>query len=189
MTEDTNIDTAEVRAARAAEDLAREGASVTGAAVRERSGVRMATAHAAAKGWREQAQAKAESEATESVPEQLQARFRVAFEGAWHEARALARSEFNDARAGWEAKREEARSETAKLTVAVDQLEQENERLDSEAKAAAAQTEEDIAAARVRASAQIATERTRADRAEGALEVMTAERDRLLAELEAVRSK
>jgi len=194
MSKDTEIVSADTRAARAAEVLARKGASVTGAAVRERSGVRMATAHAAAKAWRERE--KAQEDATEAVPEQLLARFSIALEAAWREARTLSRAEFDDARAGWEAKLVEAGRESAKLTVAVDELEQEIERIDTEAKAAATRANEDLAAERDRASAQaadsaaqIATERSRADRAEGAFEVVAAERYRLLAELESTRSK
>lgn len=194
MTEVMQVATADERAARAAEELASEGASVTGAAVRERSGVRMSTAHAAAKAWRERE--KAVDEATESAPEQLQSRFLTAFEGAWREARALARADFDEARAGWEAKLHEAAKESAKLTVAVDELEQENERIASEVKAAATQANEEIAVARALASeraadqaAQLAAERSRADRAEGALEAITGERDRLLIEVQASRAK
>ena len=188
MTEKTTSTTsADERAARAVDALVSEGASVTGAAVRERSGVRMATAHAAAKAWRDRN--KPAEEATVAVPEQLQARFRLVLEEIWREARALSRAEFDEARIGWEAKLHEATSETAKLTVAVDELEQENERIAVEAQAASKLAADEISARHVLAAAEIASERSRADRAEGALEATTAERDRLLAELEAIRAK
>ena len=201
MTEKTTSTTsADERAARAVDALVSEGASVTGAAVRERSGVRMATAHAAAKAWRDRN--KPAEEATVAVPDKLQTQFRLVLEEIWREARALSRAEFDEARIGWEAKLHEATTETAKLTVAVDELEQENDKLEQkndkleqkneriavEAKAASKLAADEISARHVLAAAEIASERSRADRAEGALEVTTAERDRLLAELEAIRA-
>jgi len=194
MSEDAKINTPEVKATSAAEELAAEGLSVTAAAVRERSGVRMATAAAAAREWKER-EKQAEDESSEPVPEQLQARFLSAVEGAWREARALSRAEFDETRAGWEAKLLASKGEVAKLTVAVDELEQECERIDGEARRAAQRAVEEIAAARAQAAgqasdqaSQLADERSRADRAEGALGAVTADRDRLIAQLEALRS-
>lgn len=180
---------AEDKATRAAEELAAEGVSVTAAAVRERSGVRMATAAAAAKAWKER-EKKAEGEVTEPVPEQLQARFLA----VWNEARALSRAEFDEARAGGEMKLRASESDVAKLTSAVEELERECERFEAEARNAAQLAIDEIAAAQdstahqadVQAS-QLAAERSRADRAEGALEAVTAERDRLLVQLEKAR--
>ena len=79
MSEDAATTTAEDRATRAAEELGAEGLSVTAASVRERSGVRMATAAAAAKDWKDR-EKKVEDEAAEPVPEHLQARFLASFE-------------------------------------------------------------------------------------------------------------
>ncbi|WP_130176587.1 DNA-binding protein [Cryobacterium sp. SO1] len=194
MSEDAEIVPAEDKATRAADELAAEGVSVTAAAVRERSGVRMATAAAAAKAWKER-ENKAVAVATEPVPEQLQARFLAAAEAAWHEARALSRAEFDEARAGGELKLRESESEVAKLTAAVEDLEQECERIDTEARVAAQLAAEEIAAVQTLAAeqaneqaSQLAAERSRADRAEGALEAVTAERDRLLVQLEQIRA-
>ena len=194
MTEDAENMPAEDKASRAAQELAAEGLSVTAASVRERSGVRMATAAAAAKAWKAR-EKKADGEPAEPVPEQLQARFLAASEAAWREARALSRSEFDEARAGWEVKLRASESEVAKLTAVVDELEQECERLDTEARGAAQLAFEEIALAGALAAeknddhaSQLAAERSRADRAEGALEAVTAERDRLLVHLETTRA-
>lgn len=181
---------ADERALRAADDLAAEGLSVTAAAVRERSGVRMATAAATAKAWKER-ERKAESEATDPVPERLQARFLA----VWHEARALSRAEFDEARTDAEMKLRASENEAAKLTAAVEELEGECERFAAEARNAAQLAVEEIAAAQALAdqkaddqASQLAVERSRADRAEGALEAVTAERDRLLVQLDAARA-
>ncbi|MDY7541796.1 DNA-binding protein [Cryobacterium sp. 5B3] len=168
---------------RAADQLAAEGASVTAAAVRERSGVRMATAAAAAKDWKAR-EKKVVEEPTEPVPEQLQARFLA----VWQEARALARAEFNERREVFEAKLRASDGEVTKLVAVVEELEQECERIDTEARGAAQLAAENLAAVRTRATEEIAVERSRADRAEGALSAVTAERDRLLVQLEQVRS-
>lgn len=176
MSTDAKNLTAEERAASAADELAAEGLSVTAAAVRERSGVRMSTALAASRDWKERDK-KSREEFAEPVPEQLQARLLSAFEGAWREARALSRSEFDGARAGLEAKLLTSEGEVGKLTAAVDELEEEREA----ARVLAAEQAAEQAS-------QLAEERSRADRAEGALGAMTAERDRLIAQLEAMRS-
>ena len=194
MTEDAKIVTTEEKATRAAEELAAEGLSVTAAAVRERSGVRMATAATAAKAWKER-EKKVDGTSAEPVPEQLQARFLAAFAGAWHEARALSRAEFDEARAGWDAKLSASESEVTKLTAVVDELEQECERIETEARGAAQLASEEIAVAGTLAAekanehaSQLAAERSRADRAEGALAAVTEERDRLLVQLETARA-
>ena len=194
MSEDAATIPAEDKATRAAEELAAEGLSVTAVSVRERSGVRMATAAAAAKAWNAR-EKKAVGESAEPVPERLQTRFLAVFEGAWHEARALSRAEFDEARAGGEMKLRASESEVAKLTAAVDELEQEYERVDTEAIGAAQLAAEDLAEARALAAekaddlaSQLAAERSRADRAEGALGAVTVERDRLLAQLESARA-
>lgn len=195
MTEDLeSMLSPEEKAERAADQLAAEGLSVTAAAVRERSAVRMATAAAAARAWKAREQ-KAEKDSTEPVPEHVQARFLAVLEGVWHEARTLTRSEFDQLRAGGEAKLQESETEVAKLTAAVEELEHECERIDAEATLAAQKAAEELAAAQTLAAekaddlvAQLAAERSRADRAEGALGAVTAERDRLLAERGATRA-
>lgn len=190
-----SVATAEQKAARAAEELAAGGEPVTAAAVRERSGVRMATAAAAAKAWKEQ-EKKVGEESLEPVPEQLQARFRSALEMAWREARAVSRAEFDDARAGWETRITAAEAEAARLVTAVEEVEQNNERIEADAAAAAQLAAAEVSTIRSQAAEQaqqqateLAAARTRADRAEGALQAVTAERDRLLAQIEASREK
>lgn len=194
MSEENMVITADEKAARAAEELAAEGLNVTAASVRERAGVGMAKAAAAAKEWKER-EKNVEHGSTDPVPERLQTRFLAVFEGAWREARALSRAEFNEARAGWEAKLLASEGEVIKLTAVVDELEQECERIESEARGAAQVAVEEVAAARALTAeqaeehaSQLAAERSRADRAEGALEAVTAERDRLLARLEATHA-
>lgn len=117
---------AEEKATRAAEDLAAEGLTVTAAAVRERSGVRMATAAAAAKAWKERVD-QGENDVAEPVPEKLQERFSASLKMMWREARAQSRVEFDEARTGWETKLAVADSEVAKLTAVVEELETEHE--------------------------------------------------------------
>lgn len=192
---ENSIVTAEDKAARAAEELAAAGVSVTAAAVRERSGVRMATAAAAAKAWKEQ-EKKVGDESLEPVPEQLQARFLIALEAVWREARAVSRAEYDEARAGWETRIAAAEAETAKLVIAVEELEQHGEQLEADAAEASQRAAEEVSASRAQAAEQaqehateLAAARTRADRAEGALEAVTAERDRLLAQIDASREK
>lgn len=191
-------ETAEVtpaqRAEAAAEELAAEGLGVTAAAVRERSGVRMATASNVAKAWKER-EKQSKDQPAEPVPDWLLARFQASIQAAWHEARTLSHTEFGDARAGWEAKLAAAEREVLKLTAAVEDVERECERIEIEARAGSERAAEELAAAHAQAAeqaeahaAQLAAERSRADRAEGALEAVTAERDRLLAQLETVRA-
>jgi chromosome segregation ATPase len=175
MNEDVETVSPEHKAWRAAEQLAAEGLNVTAVSVRERSGVRMATAAAAARTWKAQ-EKEAESASTEPVPEHLQARSLAVLEGVWHEARALSRAEFDEARVSADVKLRATEDEVLKLTAVVEELEQERERFTRKATNAAK-------VARERAddlAAQLAAERSRADRAEGALEAVTAERDRLL---------
>lgn len=130
----------EEKAAQAAEDLAAEGLAVTAAAVRERSGVRMATAASAAKEWKARAN-RVDSQVVDPVPERLLARFQASIDAAWREARAQAKAEFDEARSGWEVKLTAAEGEVAKLTAAVEELEAEHERAESTAAARIAEVE------------------------------------------------
>ncbi|SDK35441.1 replication region DNA-binding N-term [Cryobacterium psychrotolerans] len=166
------ISSAEDRAMRAADQLAAEGASVTAAAVRQRSAVAMSTAAAATKAWKAR-EKKAVEDSTEPVPEHLQARFLSVLEGVWREARTLTHAEVDELRVAGDTKLRASEEEVAQLTAAVEELEQESER--------AAERADDHAS-------QLAAERSRADRAEGALAAVTEERDRLLAQLDAARA-
>jgi hypothetical protein len=177
--------TPEERAMHAAEALATDGHQVSARAVRERAGVSMAVAAAAAKAWN--AGAAAAPEAPE-LPSALLTRF----EATWREAFLAARAEFDAERS---ALHEEAQTEVARLTEIVINLEHELDEQRSTAKDAAAQAAKELKELRDRLEAEIreqaalvATERSRADKAEGALEAVTAERDRLLSDIDALRA-
>ncbi|SDL34339.1 replication region DNA-binding N-term [Nocardioides sp. YR527] len=181
------VSTPEVKAAGAAEALAAEGVAVTARAVRERSGVRMAIAADAARSWNER---EAEQREAPAIPEAVQARF----DALWREAFTAARKEFDEAVAGWKAKLQRADEERDQLTVAVEEAEKECERIDTAAQAAAEQSAKDLADAQAKAAADLkeqasllADERSRADKAEGALAAISAERDRLLNEVAELR--
>ena len=156
-----SMTSAEERAARAAEELAGEGLGVTAAAVRARSGVRMATAHDAAKAWKER-RAKSENDPAVPLPAPLEARSQVMLSALWGEARSLAQADFEDARAGWVTKLAAADEEVATLTRVVDEVERGLEA-----------TVAEISTTRDRLEAQVAelgsrldVERSRADKAE-----------------------
>ncbi|MGH3351576.1 MAG: DNA-binding protein [Nocardioides sp.] len=179
--------TPELKAAQAAEAIAAEGIAVTARSVRQRSGVRMAIAADAARAWNER---EAETQDAPPAPEAVQARF----DALWREAYTAARAEFDEAVAGWKAKLQRAEEERGQLTAAVEEAEKENDRVDAAAAAASKQSAKDLADAQAKAADQakeqarlLATERTRADKAEGALEAITAERDRLLTEVAELR--
>lgn len=182
-----NEQTPEEKALAAAEALAAGGTSVTARAVREASGVRMAVATEAARSWNDAAAAQG---AVPEVPEAVRRRF----DAVWTEAYGAARAEFDEARAGWEARVSRLETESAELVKAVEEAEQEAERVS----AAAAANAESAAAALARAgevaskeareaSHLLAAATSRADKAEGRLEAITAERDRLLVEVAALR--
>lgn len=179
--------TPETKAAEAAEALAAEGAAVTARAVRERSGVRMAIAADAARSWNEREAGQREAPA---IPNAVQARF----EALWREAYTAARAEFDEAVAGWKARLQRADEERDQLTAAVEEAEKECERIEAAAQAAAEQSARALADAQAKAAgdakeqaALLADERSRADKAEGALEAISAERDRLLSEVAELR--
>lgn len=159
------------RAAEAAEALSADGAPVTARAVRERSGVRMGVAADAAREWNQRQVAQMEVPA---LPEALQMRF----EAAWRVAVELARGEFDEARAGWQQRVDEATEEQNVLSQELDRVETERDQLRADIDAARAEAE-----ARERQSAKAhAEERSRADKAEGRAETIASERDRLVAE-------
>jgi chromosome segregation ATPase len=152
--------TPEDRAASAAEALAAEGVPVTARAVRERSGVRMALATEAARAWNEQ---QSTEQAVPEPPAAVQARF----DALWREAVTVARADFSEARAGWQAKI--AKAEQDRSDMAEDLGNVEDER-DQAVKAAS------------EAGKATTAQRSRADKAEGRAEPLTTERDRLIQE-------
>ena len=160
----TEQQTPEQRAMEAAEVLAAEGAPVTARAVRERSGVRMTVAADAARAWNER---EAQAQAVPEPPAAVEARFAA----LWREAVAVARSEFAEARTGWQAK--------------VEQVEAERD----QARAEAAAIRDQVAAERDQAAADaasvseaLAEQRSRADKSEARAEAVEGERDRLVSE-------
>ncbi|MCB9441165.1 MAG: DNA-binding protein [Mycolicibacterium sp.] len=169
--------TAEERAARAAESLAAEGAPVTNRAVRQRAGVAMTVAAEAARAWNER---EAEQQNVPAVPGDVQARF----EAIWRRAYIGARDEFNEARTGWITKVSAAEAEAAAMLETVADLEHH---LDVE-RSAATELAQKLSDTREKAAQDLAEAREKAARTEGSLEAVTAERDRLLEQLESVRS-
>jgi len=146
---------------------------VTARAVRQRAQVAMTVAAEAARAWNE---AQAEAEAVPEVPEVVTRRF----EAAWREAVTTAREEFAEARSGWQTRLETADAELGDLAKLVETLEAEL----AEVNDAAQRAKEEAQQAREGLQEQIVEHRSRADRAEAKVEVLTEERDRLLAERE-----
>lgn len=182
MTEDS---TPQSRAERAIETLVAEGAAVTVQAVRERAGVSNAVATQVARAWK--SAANQVSTAVNVVPAALALRGQAALDALWAEARSLAAAEFEAAHTAWEQQLAGAENVAARLADQVEALTEECEHLK-------ASTAEHIAAVKSEAAGTVSAmgqelvqARSRADRAEGALEVMGAERDRLLSELREVR--
>ncbi|GAA4422684.1 hypothetical protein GCM10023169_17420 [Georgenia halophila] len=169
MPEPTTASSPEGKAARAAEELAAEGNPVTNRAVRERARVSMAVAAEAARVWNELA---AEQESVPDFPDDVRARF----DGIWRAAYVAARQEFDEVRAGWVSRVETAQKDAAALTKAVAELEEQ-----------LAQEREEAHQAQRTAAGELAEAQARAAKAEGTLEAVTAERDRLLTELESAR--
>lgn len=96
----------------------------------------------------------------------------------WREAYSLARGEFEQARTGWQAKLQQSEAERNSMAEDVEQLEAQRD----EALRAAVTTREQAAAAATAAAADLADQRSRADKAEASIETMTDERRRLIAE-------
>ena len=169
MSDPTTAPSAEEKAARAAEELAAEGKQVTNRAVRERAGVSMAVAAQAARVWNERA---AELENVPDLPDDVRARF----QGIWRAAYIAAREEFDESRAAWVSRYEASQQDVDALTKSVAELEEQ-----------LAREQEQAHQAQRAATKELIEAQTRAAKAEGALQAVTAERDRLLAELESAR--
>lgn len=174
----TEQQTPEQRAAEAAEVLVAEGAPVTARAVRERSGVRMAVAADVARAWNER---EAQAEAVPQPPAPVEARFTA----LWREAVVTARSEFAEARAGWQAKLEVGEADRKALADEVERVEIECD----QARAEAAVMRDQVAAERGQAASTVASaletlaeQRSRADKSEARAEAVEGERDRLISE-------
>lgn len=167
----TTTQTAQQRAEAAAEELSASGVVVTNRAVRERAGVSMTIASQVAQEWNARA---AEQAPVPEMPDIVQKRL----EGVWREIYTAAADTFGAERAG--------QRET------IQGLEEERAALAEDLAAAEARAEQAESSVRETATAaeadreRLAQERSRADRAEGALEAITAERDRLLAQVEAL---
>ncbi|ACL42176.1 conserved hypothetical protein (plasmid) [Pseudarthrobacter chlorophenolicus A6] len=152
--------TPEERAVAAAESLAAEGLTVTARSVRDRSGVRMAIASEAARAWNEQ---QSKDDDVPEAPAAVQARFAA----LWREAVTVARAEFAEARAGWEAKIAKAKEDADAMAEDLGKVEDERDK----ALKAASDAEQEVT-----------TQRSRADKAEGRAETLEGERDRLIGE-------
>lgn len=170
----------ERRAAEAAEALAAEGLSVTSRAVRARASVSMAVATEAATTWNEREAAQVH---IPEMPESVTLRFGGIWRAAYSAARDLFAAERETLTGRLRVADEENRSLTGDLTVSdrrVAEVEAELERVRADAEQAAA-------AAAAAHAAELSAERSRGDRAEGALDAVTKERDRLLKQLETAR--
>lgn len=160
VTDPNKEQTPEERAAAAAEALAAEGITVTARSVRDRSGVRMAIASDAARAWNEQ---QSKDEDVPEAPAAVQARFAA----LWREAVTVARAEFAEARAGWEAKIAKAKEDSDAMAEDLGKVEDERDK----ALKKASDVEKEVTA-----------QRSRADKAEGRAETLAGERDRLVRE-------
>lgn len=176
------------RAAEAAEALAAEGKTVTNRAVRERAGVAMAVAVEAARAWNEHTAGLAQ---VPDAPDTVLARFA----GIWREVYTVARDQWTAERAALSVKLQASDDEIRSLTkdlaesdARVAELEAALQQTRAEFDVVTRDAERAAAAADAVQAAALSGERSRADRAEGALEAVTGERDRLLAQLETTRS-
>mgnify|MGYP002737228550 CR=1 FL=1 len=171
--------TPEKTAEKAAEALAATGQPVTARAVREKAGVRMAVAAAAAKAWNKTAAA--EEAHTIPMPDAVQARA----QGLWETALTVARTQFDTERDGWNSRLAAAEHEQQELSTLVEELENDLEKALLQTKDCedAARTSEALHAA---GTSQL---RESLARTEGELAAVKAERDRLLAERDALQGK
>lgn len=176
MSEPTSASGPKRRATEAAESLAAEGLAVTSRAVRARAGVSMAVATEAATTWNERVAAQLH---IPEVPESVTARFG----GIWREAYAAARDAFAAEREALTGRLRAAEEENKSLA---DDLTTSDARV-AELEAALARAQTDAAQAVAAHAAELSAERSRGDRAEGALDAVTTERDRLLKQIETVR--
>jgi chromosome segregation ATPase len=120
----------------------------------------MAIASDAARTWNEQ---QSKDLAVPDAPAAVQARFTA----LWREAVTVARGEFAEARAGWEAKIAKAKEDSDAMAEDLGKVEDEREK----ALKKAADAEKEVTA-----------QRSRADKAEGRAETLEGERDRLIKE-------
>lgn len=180
-TEPATTTEAQRRAVEAAEALAAEGQAVTNRAVRDRAGVGMAVAAEAAKAWNEAAAATA---AAPETPDAVRARV----DGIWREAYRLAHDEFAAERAVLSKKLAAAEEDRDALTSDLTDAEARLDALQVELDAARSEAAQATAEASASHAEQLAVERSRADKATGGLEAVTAERDRLLGEIATLRN-
>lgn len=183
------------RALRAAQELDREGAKVTADQVRTRARVGMSAALSAVKAWKLQNTSSQSESVDEEVPDQHLETFLLDLRKMWRLAREVGRTELDEARSVWHVRESELSDEIAELTDAVQTLEEEHQSalatFESEHQAVIDALEKQLGSMDHRATqanaqledsrSETAEARSRADRAEAALEVLTAERDRLLA--------
>lgn len=174
-----------MRAERAIEEIVAEGLNVTVQAVRERAGVSNAVATQVARAWKSSANPVS---AVVSIPGQLTVRYQAALEALWSEARAAAVSEFDEERASLTQRLAEAEDTAAVLQDHVDALVEQWRLSETEATHRLDELRSEAAAAVDTLEAELAQARSRADRAEGALEAVSAERDRVLGELRETRA-
>jgi chromosome segregation ATPase len=162
-------DVALEKARAAAEALGAEGGKVTARAVAERAGVRLTAGTVAAREWNEQQAAQV---AIPPMPQAVQ--FRV--EALWREAITAARSEHDEARAGWEAKVQTAQEEVTELSTDLERTEAE---LATE-RGQVATLQAEVA----RLTQEVGEQRSRADTQTGRAIELADERSRLTARLE-----
>lgn len=165
-TEAPITDERERRAWEAAEALAAEGLAVTGRAVRERSKVRMDIASGAARLWKERAE---EQEQAPEIPAEFLARVQALWPAAW----VAARDSFDVEREGLLAAMRQAQAERDGIAedLAAEEAAHESDTqqfvADLEVEREARKQAEEMLAAR---HEELSAERTRAERAEAALE-------------------
>jgi hypothetical protein len=146
MGQETGRETPEARAERAAEELDAEGLAVTARAVRERAGVRMGAAAAAARRW---ARGRLDAAGAPEPPAGVAARFDAVWRDAWRAARA----ELDAERAGWLRRVDAAESEAAALGGDVERLEAELAAETARSRADAERLQAEVAGAREAAAA------------------------------------
>lgn len=168
MVEQDTTAAARRKADAAAEALAAEGVKVTARAVQERAGVRLGTAGDAARAWN---QKQAEQAAIPPMPEAVQ--FRV--DALWREAITAARSEHDEARAGWEATRAQLQTELTELGADLERVEGEKETEHTRAEQLQAEVQ--------RLTQELAEQRSRADTQTGRALELNEERGRLAEQL------
>jgi uncharacterized protein YPO0396 len=169
--------TPEARALAAAEKLAAQGKTVSARAVREAAGVGLAVASTAARTWKEKAQQDAVQ--APAIPDAVMQRFAV----LWADVYAAAAEAFSAERTALKSEIKDLTEERDAFMEDVTAVEEERDTLASELDAVAKQAEEAASALRD----DLARERSRADKAEGATDAWKAERVRMDANLDDLR--